>query len=136
MIIREPLRKRRRVVKRVKRISVSFEIFRIICFHNIIDRILQKKEIIIQLLYRRLLYNASNLNVLFCKIAFQRIFFKKGTLLFAFGEKIVLIGEKETKQGVLRIFQIELYILNYILRLFSRGGLRFRLSVRGLQGGF
>ena len=31
------------------------------------------------------------------KILFQRIFFMKGTLLFAEGEKIALIGEKETK---------------------------------------
>lgn len=53
--------------------------------------------------------------MLFCKIAFQRIFFRKGTLLFAFGEKIVLIGKKETKQGVLRILQFCGYFkLNYI----------------------
>ena len=76
---------------------MSFEIFRIICFHNIIDRILQKKEIIIQLLYRKLIYNASNLYVLFCENSILENFLTKGTLLFAFGEKIALIGEKETK---------------------------------------
>lgn len=96
MIIRKPLRKRRRVVKSVKRISVSFEIFRVIYFHNIfiIDRILQKNEIIVQLLYRKRVYNASKLNVLFCKIS---VFFQKTSLLFAFGEKILLIEEKEIK---------------------------------------
>ena len=61
------------------------------------DRILQKNEIIVQLLYRKLIYNASNLYVLFCENSILKNFFTKGTLLFAFGEKISLIGKKETK---------------------------------------
>ena len=33
------------------------------------------------------------------KIVFQRIFFMKGTLLFAFGEKISLIGKKKRNKA-------------------------------------
>lgn len=60
----------------------------------IYDRILQKNEIIVQLLYRKRVYNASKLNVLFCK---SSIFFQKTSLLFAFGEKILLIEKRENK---------------------------------------
>ena len=54
------------------------------------------------------------------KIVFQRIFFMKGTLLFAFGEKILLNGESARKAGASKDMQrrFRAICLKNILKLY------------------